>query len=257
MALSKCEGVILRVKDFGEADRILTILSDTDGKFDAVARGARRPRSRLVGVTQQFSRVNALLFRGRNLDTLSTVELLSSYSSITSDVMKMAYASYVAELVDLMTGERQRNEMLYALVISTFEALDAGPADPDMVLKAFEIKFMSVSGFRPELARCVSCGKPENQASWFGPEAGGLLCDGCRSSDRGSVRFSAATRELAKRLLIWDYDMIAVLKPSRSSFEELNNAFRAYVDQRVGRKLHSLDFISDLKSMERGGKQDS
>jgi len=117
---------VLRVRDFGEADRILTILSDTDGKFDAVARGARRPRSRLVGVTQQFSRGNMLLFRGRSLDTLNTFELLSSYANLSLDVEKMAYASYVAELVDLMTGERQLNELLYALVVSTFEALDAG-----------------------------------------------------------------------------------------------------------------------------------
>ena len=101
---------MLRVRDFGEADRILTILSDTDGKFAAVARGARRPRSRLVGVTQQFSRGNMLLFRGRSLDTLNTFELLSSYANLSLDVEKMAYASYVAELVDLMTGERQLNE---------------------------------------------------------------------------------------------------------------------------------------------------
>lgn len=254
MSLLRCEGVVLRVRDFGEADRILTILSDTDGKLDAVARGARRPRSRLVGVTQQFSRGRMLLFRGRNLDTLNTVELISSYPGLSSDVTRMAYASYVAELVDLMTGERQRNELLYALVVSTFEALDAGPADPDMVLRAFEIKFMSVSGFRPELSRCVSCGASEDEASSFGPEAGGLLCNRCRSVDAGNVRFSGATRELAKRLLMWDYNTIAVLKPSRDSSVELETAFRAYVDQRVGRKLHSLDFISDLKSMERGGR---
>jgi len=67
-----------------------------------------------------------LLFRGRSLDTLNTFELLSSYANLSLDVEKMAYASYVAELVDLMTGERQRNELLYALVVSTFEALDVG-----------------------------------------------------------------------------------------------------------------------------------
>lgn len=255
MALVRCEGVILKVKDFGEADRILTVLSGSEGKFEALARGARRPRSRLVGVTQQFAQVNLLLFRGRNLDTISSAELVSAHSNLWADVVKMAYASYVAELVDKMTGERERNDQLYSLVVAAFDTLDSGAPDPRVAALAFEIKFMAVAGFLPELGQCVLCGAPTGQAVWFGPEAGGLVCERCRPGLRDAVSFRPAARETARLLLALGYDRIGVLKPREDALNELEAAFRAYVDQRVERKLHSLDFIRDLRRMEQEGGQ--
>lgn len=255
MALVRCEGIILKVKDFGEADRILTVLSGSEGKFEALARGARRPRSRLVGVTQQFAQVNLLLFRGRSLDTISSAELVSAHSNVWADVVKMAYASYVAELVDKMTGERERNDELYSLVVAAFDTLDAGAPAPRVATLAFEIKFMAASGFLPELGQCVLCGASTEQAVWFAPGAGGLVCGRCRATLRDAVRFGPAARETARLLLALGYDRVGVLKPRDDVLDELETAFRAYVDQRAERKLHSLDFIRDLKRMEQEGGQ--
>ncbi len=255
MALVKCEGIVLKVKDFGEADRILTVLSGSEGKFEALARGARRPRSRLVGVTQQFAQVNLLLFRGRNLDTISSAELVSAHSNLWADVVRMAYASYVAELVDKMTGERERNDRLYSLVVAAFDTLDSGALDPRVATLAFEIKFMAESGFLPQLGQCVLCGAPIEQAVWFGPEAGGVVCGRCRPTVRDAVAFPPAARETARLLLTLGYDRAGVLKPREDTLDELEIAFRAYVDQRVERKLHSLDFIRDLRRMEQEGGQ--
>jgi len=255
MALVRCEGIILKVRDFGEADRILTVLSGSEGKFEALARGARRPRSRLVGVTQQFAQANLLLFRGRNLDTVSSAELVSAHSSLWADVLKMAYASYVAELVDRMTGERESNDELYSLVVAALDTLDSGASDPRVATVGFEIKFMAASGFLPELGQCVGCSAPAEQAVWFGPEAGGVVCGRCRPTMRDAVSFGPAARETARLLLALGYDRIGVLKPREDTLDELETAFRAYVDQRAERKLHSLDFIRDLRRMEQEGGQ--
>ena len=255
MALVRCEGIVLKVRDFGEADRILTVLSGSEGKFEALARGARRPRSRLVGVTQQFAQVNLLLFRGRNLDTISSAELVSAHSNLWADVIKMAYASYVAELVDKMTGEREHNDQLYSLVAAAFDTLDSGAPSPRVAALAFEIKFMTASGFLPELGQCVVCGAPAEQGVWFGPEAGGLVCGRCRPTLSDAVGFGPAARETARLLLALAYDRVGVLKPREDTLDELEKAFRAYVDQRVERKLHSLDFIRDLRRMEQEGGQ--
>lgn len=255
LALVRCEGVVLRVKDFGEADRILTVLSGSEGKFEALARGARRPRSRLVGVTQQFSRAKLLLFRGRNLDTLSSAELVSAHSNLWLDVVRMAYASYISELVDKMTGERERNDELYSLVVAAFDALDSGALAPRVVALAFEIKFMAVSGFLPQLTQCVACGAPSCEAAWFGPEAGGLVCERCRLGMRDAAPFGPAARETARLMLALGFDRIQVLKISDDAMGELEAAFRVYVDQRAERRLHSLNFIRDLTRMEREGGQ--
>jgi DNA repair protein RecO (recombination protein O) len=255
MALVRCEGIVLKVRDFGEADRILTVLSGSEGKFEALARGARRPRSRLVGVTQQFAQVNLLLFRGRNLDTISSAELVSAHSSLWADVARMAYGSYMAELVDKMTGERERNDQLYSLVAAAFDTLDSGALAPRVAALAFEIKFMAAAGFLPELGQCVLCGAPAEQGVGFGPEAGGLVCGRCRPTLSDAVSFGPASRETARLLLALAHDRLGVLKPREDTLDELEKAFRAYVDQRVERKLHSLDFIRDLRRMEQEGGQ--
>ncbi|MEA4882089.1 MAG: DNA repair protein RecO [Clostridia bacterium] len=252
MALVRCEGVILRVRDYGEADRIITVLSGPEGKFDAVARGARRPRSRMVGVTQQFSQAALLLFRGKNLDTLSTAELVSAHLNLSSDVLRMAYASYVAELIDKMTGERERNDHLYHLVVATFDALDSLSCDPAHVALAFEVKFMSLIGFRPELWKCVGCGASAEASGWFGPEAGGLLCDRCRQRDRGNVPFGTESRQAAIAMLTLGYGQICLEMAEPGGTTQLQMALRSYVDHRVERRLRSLDFIEDLRTMERG-----
>jgi DNA repair protein RecO (recombination protein O) len=167
----------------------------------------------------------------------------------------MAYASYMAELVDKMTGERERNDQLYSLVVAAFDALDSGAVAPRIASLAFEIKFMATSGFLPELGQCVLCGAPTGQSVWFGPEAGGLVCGRCRPTLRDAVSFGPAARETARLLLALTYERVGVLKPREDTLDELETAFRAYVDHRVERKLHSLDFIRDLIKMEQEGGQ--
>jgi len=96
----KVDGIVLRARDFGEADRIITILDRNLGKLEAVAKGARRTRSRLGGSCQPFSHNHFLLWHGRTLDGVIQCEVVHSFSSLREDLMRLAAASYMAELVD-------------------------------------------------------------------------------------------------------------------------------------------------------------
>ena len=200
------------------------MLSGSEGKFEALARGA--PTQKQVGWgNAAVCPSESAAFPRRNLDTISSAELVSAHSNLWADVVRMAYASYVAELVDKMTGERERNDRLYSLVVAAFDTLDSGALDPRVATLAFEIKFMAESGFLPQLGQCVLCGAPIEQAVWFGPEAGGVVCGRCRPTVRDAVAFPPAARETARLLLTLGYDRAGVLKPREDTLDELEIAF--------------------------------
>lgn len=107
MGLYHSTAIILKTRNLGEADRVLLLLSEEYGKFEAVVKGARRPRSRFIGNTLPFNLVKAMFFTGKNLDQLSQAELTHSFVSIREELIKLAYASYWVELIDEFLPERE------------------------------------------------------------------------------------------------------------------------------------------------------
>lgn len=173
------EGVILRRRNIGEADSIFTVLSPYAGKFDAVARGVRKPRSRMRGHLEPLTRCRLLLARGRTLDVFTQAEALTSYRAIHDDLELGATALYCAELVDRFTVEHVEQPGIYELLLDTLDALEAGA--PPHVVRHFEIHLMVLTGFEMQFDACAVCEArlPEAEALLSG-QAGGLVCAGCR-----------------------------------------------------------------------------
>ncbi|MBI3972353.1 MAG: DNA repair protein RecO [Chloroflexi bacterium] len=120
----RTEAIVLRRQDFGEADRVLTLYSPRLGKFRAVAKGVRRPRSRLGGHVELFTHVNLLVAQGRNLDIVTQAETVRPYCRIRDDLWKTAYACYAAELVDRFIEERLENAPVFDLLQRALVYLD-------------------------------------------------------------------------------------------------------------------------------------
>ncbi|MCL6580917.1 MAG: DNA repair protein RecO [Firmicutes bacterium] len=212
----KAEGIVLRARDFGEADRVVTILDRDQGKLEAVAKGARRAQSRLRGPCQPFTRGSFLLWHGRTLDGISQAETLEPFTALREDLVRLAAASYMAELTDDLVRERDPAPEIHDLLLESFRWLEAGPATPaevSLILRAFELRLLTFGGFAPVLEACAVCGRPVEDWSGtgrrpagtgrvgpgpvgaavakpedpgavtlvaFSPAAGGVLCPACR-----------------------------------------------------------------------------
>lgn len=128
--LYRAEAIVLRRQDFGEADRVLTLFSPRLGKFRAVAKGVRRPKSRLGGHVELFTRSNLQLAHGRNLDIVTQAETVKPLHTIRHDLWKAAYACYAVDLVDQFMVERVENEAIYHLLAEFLLDLDGQLATP-------------------------------------------------------------------------------------------------------------------------------
>ena len=253
MSLYKPEALVLRVRDFSEADKILTLLCRDEGKVQAVARGARRPRNRLAGVSQPFTHCRLLLFRGRSLDTVSQAEALESFGHLREDLTQMAYASYMAELTDELVRDRDPHAGVFLLLLTSQHLLAAG-VPPEPVVHAFELRLLGELGYRPSLEACVNCGGPLSGGRVrFSPNAGGVLCSNCLGEDESGTVISRGAVEAMRHLLTGDLTRVHLLRLEPEMAREISEALRFYLAYRLERKLKSLDFLDLMRDQRAFG----
>jgi DNA repair protein RecO (recombination protein O) len=181
VALYREQGIVLRTYKLGEADRILNILTQGQGKVRAVAKGVRKPGSRFGGRLEPYSHVDLQLYEGRNLDIVTQAELITPFAEVRADFALASCASVMAEAADVLAQERERSNSLFLLLLDGLRALAAGPPNPAAVLDAFLLRLASVAGYHPHLDACAGCGVP-GAHSTFHIAAGGVVCALCAPS---------------------------------------------------------------------------
>ena len=233
------------MRNLGEADRIVNVYTASHGKIRAVARGARRIRNRLLSPTQVFTHGRYLIFPGKGLHTLSQAEIVQSNQDLRDDLEKMAYASYISELLDTFTDEELPIPELFTLLTTTFALGNQGRFA--LATRAFEVRLMKELGYEPQLYHCLGCGQSFSENLRFTPE-GGIVCSACAPSFESALPLSNGTWELLKRLTEWDVSRISILHPSPAALSELERLMRRYIDFRLDYPMKSLDFLQTVKS---------
>lgn len=145
MRAFKTEGIVLRRRDFGEADRILTVFSLSRGKITVIAKGVRRITSRRAGNVELLNRVAMFLYPGKNFLILTEAESLDTYQKLKEDLTLSTYAFHILELVDRLSAENQENRILYGFLVEVLERLSKNPRQ--IFVRAFEAKILSDLGF--------------------------------------------------------------------------------------------------------------
>ena len=140
MKLYKVKAIVLSSREMREADRVLTIFSREQGKLRVVAHGVSKPASRKRGSVQPFCYTDFLLNRGREIDSVSQCQVLEIFSPLREDLTRLTYASYLAELVDNLTGEGEANQAVFALLLTCLARLAETGGDPELVARSFEAR---------------------------------------------------------------------------------------------------------------------
>lgn len=139
------EGIVIRRSNFGEADRILTVLTPFRGKMKIVAKGVRRITSRRAGNVELLNNVKLHIFVGIGMPLLTEAESLNTYPKIKSDLILCSYGSYIAELVERLIVENQPAPEVYKLVVDILNLLESNPRQ--IFIRAFEVKLLNYLGF--------------------------------------------------------------------------------------------------------------
>jgi DNA repair protein RecO (recombination protein O) len=236
------QGIVLRTHKLGETDRIVTLLLQGRGKARAVAKGVRRPGSRIGGRLEPFTHVDLELHEGRNLDVVRQVEILDAHDALRADDRLHAAASVMTELVDSVAAEGQRDNALFLQLRAGLAALVADPSSASVFVDAFLLRASSIVGFPVFTAACARCraAGPHDRLSVVG---GGTLCDDCAGD--GTRRVAVEVIE-AVRLLADDSSWQALPELARERPEARATAgsyARAFVEHHLDRRLRSYDAV--------------
>lgn len=247
MSLYRTNAIVLRTRNLGEADRVLILLSEDFGKFEAVTKGARRGRSRFVGNTLPFNYLKALFFTGKSMDTLSQAELIHPFSQLREDLYKLAYATYWVELIDGFVPEREEVRELFRFLLAAFVVLER-TVEPQLLNLAFEIRILNYLGYRPELDHCAGCGEQLAVVRYFSATAGGMVCERCHTSYRDLLPAGPEERDLLLSLITTDLRELAALKPIPSASGGAGLILRSFIEARMERALKSRTFLDSILS---------
>ncbi len=234
MAIRQDQAIVLRSYPFGEADKVVILLSPNNGKLRTVAKGIRKTKSRFGGRLEPFSHVDLVLYEGRNLDTITQVSMIEPFHELRSDLDRMVAAGTMVEIADAVAQENESSVRLFLLLQRGLRALEAGPEHADLVT-AFLLKAAEAIGVAPALDQCAGCGRTDDLRR-FSFSAGGVLCERCRTPGAYALR-DGLTGYLAT-LAITDLAALPVSDPTFSG--EARGVARRFVEYHLERQIKSL-----------------
>jgi DNA repair protein RecO (recombination protein O) len=235
VAIYRESGVVLRTMRLGEADKVVTLVTQGRGKVRAVAKGVRKTKSRFGGRLEPLSHVSLQLYEGRNLDTITQVEGIDHFRAIREDLDRLAQATTMLEVVDHLVQEGEQNPRLYQMLLGALRTLEAAPSP--LVVPSFFWKLLAHEGFRPLLDECASCGSATDLVA-FDLNEGGTLCRNCA---RGT-RITAEALSLLRRILGGDLVSVLAEPPTQAGYEVEHLATRA-LEHHLERKVRSVGIL--------------
>ncbi len=143
----KLQGIVIKRKNFGEADRLITVYSKTEGKIKIKATGVRRITSKRSPHIELLNYCVFSLYRGKSMPTLTEVESLENFYDLKNDLEKIGFAYHVCELVDGLCPENQQNNEIFDLLDKTLKLISKEKNNLIEIVKDFEIQLLSLLGF--------------------------------------------------------------------------------------------------------------
>lgn len=245
--------LVLKRRNFGESDRLLTLLTPQHGRIEAIAKGARKPASRKTGHVELFTEVDVLLAKGRELHIVTQAEMRQPYLPIREDLVRGAYANYAAELLDRFTYSGDDSlASLYTLLNQTFERLCTDD-DPRRVIRYYELRVLDDVGFRPELRECVvthALIEPLDQ--YFSYDGGGVVSRDGAARTAGLIELPLRTLKVLRHMQRSPYEQVAALALPEALHVDLERVMLGYLRYILESRLQSADFIRQVRQLSQG-----
>ena len=249
----KTKAIVLRSWRMGETSKRVAFYTEEQGKLTAIAKGARKPKSKYGGCLELMNEVDAVVYLrpDRDLQTLSDCDLDRSFPKLVGDVERLSFGSAACELVDRLTIDCEPNKHLYRCLSGVLAALEeVSTAQTEPVFWYFQLRVCQALGYRPEMLYCVSCGaEPIDHDRRFSTAMGGVVCGTCSTTgDQQSMRISQESVNFLAHLQgLRTYHREAIPEAPGNPREPrmILSGFLEFHAERRG-SLKSLEFLREL-----------
>ncbi|MDD6160871.1 MAG: DNA repair protein RecO [Oscillospiraceae bacterium] len=242
------KALVLRETAYKESDKILTLLSQTEGRLTVSARGCRKKGSAVAAACQMLVWAEFTLYEFQGRWAVKEAVIERSFPGVTSDLDKLALASYLAEVTEALSEEGQPEPELLSLTLNSLHALDKLSLPPALVKTAFEWKAMAIAGYEPMLDGCAVCGAEAPEQPRLNLTAGVLHCAACRGEVGEGISMPLTSAALAGvRHFVWgDPKRLFSVTWDSESLRRSGEASEAYLMTRLERGFRTLDFYKSV-----------
>jgi DNA repair protein RecO (recombination protein O) len=252
MSLYKVEAIVLKARNLGEADKILTLLTKNQGKLDAVAKGVRKIKSKNRGAVQPFSQSRIMLYQGKSMDTVTQCELISGFPKIRDNLDRLAYAGYIMELTTWILPEKEPQQEVYFLLLAILHLLQKAESKEliQLITRIYEVRLLNMLGYQPVLEVCANCGQPVKTGKiGFSPPMGGILCYNCLAEAPQVLPITQGLRIVWQLLTKINLTNIHRLKLREEELLALEKTLQSFMEYHLEHRMKSVDFIHELKKL--------
>jgi DNA repair protein RecO (recombination protein O) len=243
----RTDAIVLRRQDFGEADRLLTLLTPQHGKFRALAKGARKPTTRKAGHVELFARVDMLIARGRDLHIVAQAETKDPFLPLREDLIRGTYANHLVELLDRFTAEEDASRAEYELLAQALGWL-CDEVDPRLVARFYELQLLGLAGFAPSLHQCaIGQEDVQPQDQFFSATDGGVVCPDHAAITQHGVPLSLNALKALRYLQTRSWPTVRTLTLNGPLHLELESVLLSYLTYLLEQRLQSVDFLRRLR----------
>lgn len=240
-------GLILKEQNIGEQDKLVFILTQSNGVLRAFVRGGKSLKSGKAAPTSLLSYSRLTLYKGRESYTVGDAQTEKIFSKLRSDVRKMCLAQYFCELALTICPQEQPADEYLRLMLNSLYLMSEGKRPEALVKPCLEMRMAAMAGYMPDLVMCRGCGKYANEVMYFIPRTGQIQCPVCRADvSDGAVALSEAALTALRHTVYADDDKLFSFSLGEEGLRALNAASEAYIQYRFEKEFKTLQFYKTI-----------
>lgn len=244
MKIESFEGIVLSETNYSESSKILNVLTKEHGLIGVMSKGCRNMKSKLRGVSRKlvYGTFNVYT-KGNGFATLISIDVISSFPKILTDLERISYASFVLDLA-LQVVRQNEEESIFGILKATLLKLDEG-LSPIALTNIFELKLLNFLGVSPNIDSCSHCGSDKAIVT-ISSDSGGYICRNCYNNE---PLVSDKTIKMIRMYYYVDIENISKLEVGEETTFEINRFLDNYYDRYTGLYVKSKDFIKKINRL--------
>lgn len=241
MEYIKTTGVVLKRKTVKEGDAIISVLTSDMGVICAFVKGAKNYKNRNSQGSNPFCYSEFVLSPGRDMYRVNSCLLLESFYNLSTNIERIAYATYIADLVDFTVKENVGDERILPFVLNTFFLLANSDKNLRLIKCVFELRLLCLIGLTPELDSCIKCGS--NEPAYMNAAIGGTLCSACGT---GEEQISKTVLSAMRYVKDADDKKVYSFTIPNELILEFENHTSHFIKEHIERDFYSLTYLNKI-----------
>jgi DNA repair protein RecO (recombination protein O) len=246
METIKTKGIVISVANVSDNDKMLTMLTPDVGKISVFCKGAKRNRSAFLSSSEYLAFSDIVIFKSNSeIYSLNSAEPIEIFYKLRTDIEKLSYASVMTKIIYDVSQEEEVSDKKLQLLLNSLYVLSETDKNPNLILAIFELRLLSIIGFRPNINNCINCRSdnlPPTNQYYFSIKDNGIKCSSCAKQDKGAININNTTYVTLGYIISIDSKKLFSFDIPEESINELILLSKIYLSEKLEKEYKVIKY---------------